>query len=77
MNTFYLKHTDEQELISALEESEVIYDSIGIITKYISDEEFVVLEGFHANVLCESLPDSLVQYQTDSPKNPVREFFLG
>jgi len=75
MNTFYLKHDNADQLIAAMEAAEVVYDYIGIITKEISEGSFLELEGFHANVLCEPLPDSLVKYQTDSPKNPVREFF--
>lgn len=76
MNTFYLKHDNVEQLIAALEESGVIYDYIGIITKHISDDNYQNIEGYHANILCDDVPDSLVCFLVDIPNNPVRGFFL-
>lgn len=78
MKTFYLKHGVESVLLGALEDvvdSGIIIDYIGPIYKTISDDEFVQLNGFHANVLCDELPEKIKRFLVDTPNNPVREFF--
>lgn len=78
MKTFYLKHDVESVLLDALEEfvdSGIAIDYIGVIHRAISDDEFIALDGFHANVLCDELPDNLVQFMITVPSNPNRIFF--
>lgn len=78
MKTFYLKHSVESVLLDALEEfadSGITIDYIGVIHKAISDDEFIALDGFHANILCDDLPKNLVQFLIDAPSNPSRVFF--
>lgn len=76
MKTFYLKHDNEVQFLAALENSDVIFYYIGLIHKSISDDEYETIEGFHANVLSEELPDELKQFEVAKPNNPVQEFFI-
>lgn len=78
MKTFYLKHDVESVLLDSLKEfseTDVVIDYIGVIYKTISEDEFVQLDGFHANVLCDELPCALEQFLIDAPTKPSRVFF--
>lgn len=75
MIPFYLKFTDEQSALDALAaHPNLIADHIGTITKVIDEETTEVIEGHHVNILAESLPDDLAEFQLIGISTPYRVF---